>query len=173
MKAMELLNRTVRPTGVDMALEESNYDLNLAGVYEDSVTRQWAMQMCRRATRLAGEAHMRATWYEVSSLSDPATLLKAVRSALVADVIVVAVYAAEELPLDLYVWFEVWLPRRLPRVGALTALIGVAEPLDSRAVSTLQYLQAVARKAQLDFVPRKRKRPAASPLAAIEWSELR
>jgi hypothetical protein len=45
-------------------------------------------------------------------------------------------------------------------VGALAALIGVADPPDIRLARTVDYLQAVARKAQLDFIPQQRKRPA-------------
>jgi len=61
-------------------------------------------------------------------------------------VIVVSVYAADDLPLDLYVWFDLWLPRRPVHGGALTALVGVTEPLDSQSARTFEYLHAVARK---------------------------
>ena len=89
--------------------------------------------------------------------------MEAVRAAVVADVIVVSVHAAGDLPLGLYVWIDVWLPRRLSRAGALAALIGVAEPADPHSVRTHEYLQAVARKGQLDYIPQERKRPVASP----------
>jgi hypothetical protein len=164
MKALELLKRAVHS-------DESDGGLNLTGVYQDSVTRSWAMQMCRRATRLAGAAGAQNQWFDANALGHPGTFLTAVQAAMTADVIVVSVYAAEELPLDLYVWFEAWLPRRLPRVGALTALIGVEESMDSQTVRTLEYLQAVARKAKLDFVPRKRKRPGAFPTAALKATQ--
>ncbi|HTA29665.1 MAG TPA: hypothetical protein VK731_04240 [Candidatus Cybelea sp.] len=147
---------------------EADYALNIAGVYQDSVTREWGLQNCRRATQLAGEERVQNTWYDVHSLSDPGILLKAVRAALEADVIVVSLYAADELPLDLYVWVQVWLPRRFWRAGILTALIGVAESPDAQSDRTLQYLQAVASKAQLDFVTEKRKRPFATAAAATQ-----
>jgi hypothetical protein len=168
MRAVELLERKVASDGVAMAPVEAGYALNLAGVYQDCVTRDWAMQTYRRATRLAGKERVQDTWFDVNSLSDHGILLHAVRAALVADVIVVSVYAAEELPLDLYLWFEAWLPRRSSRVGALTALIGVAEPPDSRFARTLEYLQAVARKARLDFVPQARQRAVASPGSSMD-----
>ena len=79
--------------------------------------------------------------------------MDAVRAALVADLIVVLVHAADELPLGLYVWIDAWLPRRTSREGALTALIGADEPQDPQSSRTHEYLQAVARKAQLDFIP--------------------
>jgi hypothetical protein len=63
---------------------------------------------------------------------------------------------------------EAWLPRRLSRRGALAALVGVAEPLDSQSVRTLEYLQASVRKAQLDFIPLQRERPATSVVSSID-----
>jgi hypothetical protein len=65
----------------------------------------------------------------------------------------VSVYAADELPLDLYVWVQAWLPRRLSWAGVLAALIGVVEPPDAHFVRTREYLQAVASRARLDFSP--------------------
>ena len=109
--------------------------------------------MYRLAMQLAGEDLVRNTWYDVHSLSDLGILLAAVRAALVADVIVVSVYAADELPLDLHVWLDAWLPRRNAREGAFTALIGADNPQDSQSVRTHDYLHAVARKGRLDFIP--------------------
>ena len=161
MKAVDLLERPVLSDELAIAAAGSGFSLNVAGVYQNSVTRDWVMQTCRRATRLAGEESVQSAWYNASSLSDPGMFVDAVRAALVADVIMVSVYAADELPLNLYVWIDAWLPRRLSRVGALAALIGVADPLDSQSVRTLEYLQAVAGKGQLDFIPQESTRPAA------------
>ena len=168
MKTVDLLERPTKTFEVAMASDESEYSLNIAGIYQDNVTRDWAMQTCRQATQLAGEERIQNAWFDVNSLSDQGILLHAVRAALVADVIVVSVYAADELPFGLYVWFEAWLPRRRSPVGALAALIGVAEPPGSQFVRTLAYLQAVARKAHLDFVPQERKRPLACPASTVD-----
>ena len=165
MTMAQLLKRPTRSLEVAMASDELGYTLNVAGVYQDAVTRDWALQSYLRATRLAGEEGVQNTWYDLNSLRDPGILLDAVRAALVAVVIVVSVYAADELPIDRYAWGAAWMPRRLARAGALTALVGVAEPLDSQSVRTIEYLQAVARKAHLDFAPQERKRTVASPVA--------
>jgi hypothetical protein len=148
MKAMDLLSdeAAVAPT-------QSEYALNIVGVYQDPLTQSWGMPMCRLATQLVGEGHILSLWYDVHSLDDTGVLLEAVRATLTADVIVVSVHAADELPLGLYVWIDAWLPRRAAREGALTALIGADEPQDFRSIHTREYLQAVARKAQLDFIP--------------------
>jgi len=168
MKTVELLERPTQAFEVAIAPVESEYSLNIMGIYQDSVTRDWAVQSCSQATQLAGEKRVQNLWYNADSLRDTGILLEAVRAAVAADVIVISVYAADELPLDLCVWIEAWLPRRLSRVGALAALIGVADPLDSPSVRTLEYLQSVARKADLDFIPQERKRPVTSPVSAIK-----
>jgi hypothetical protein len=168
MKTVELLEHPTEAFEVAVAPDELEYTLNIAGIYQDSVTRDWAMQSCHRATQLAGGERVQNTWYNTNSLSDPGILLNAVRAAVAADVIVISVYAADELPLDLYVWIDAWLPRRLSRRGALAALVGVAQPLDSPSVRTLEYLQALARKAQLDFIPQQRERPAASVVSSMD-----
>lgn len=163
-RATEPLERPVSWDEGGIVQDESGCALKIAGVYQDSVTRDWATEMCRAGTPPGGEEYVQMIWHNVNSLSDPAILLEAVRAALVADVIVVSVYAADQLPLDLYVWIDVWLPRRLSRPGALAALIGVAESPDSQNVRTREYLQAVARRGQLDFIPQERER--AVPRAA-------
>jgi hypothetical protein len=173
MKAVEFLQRTILSDEVPIAPDESRFALNIAGVYQDVVTRDWAMHACRRATQLAGEEHVQNTWYNANSLRDPVVLLDAARTARVADVIVVSVYAANEMPRDVYVWVEAWLPYRLSRAGALAALIGVGESLDSQSVRTLEYLQSVARKAQLDFIPQERKRPVAARASSKKLIEER
>jgi hypothetical protein len=132
---------------------KSEYALNIVGVYQDPLSQSWGMPMCRLATQLAGEENVREIWYDVHSLGDDQVLMAAVRATLVADVIVVSVHAAEELPLGLYVWIDAWLPRRTSRAGALTALIGAEEPRDTQSFRTREYLRAVARKARLDFIP--------------------
>jgi hypothetical protein len=167
MKAVELLKRTVLTDEVSIASDESGHTLNIAGVYQDRVTQDWAMQTCHWATQMARAGRVHNSWFNVNSLGDSGIFVDAVCAALLADVIVVSVYAADELPLDLCAWFEAWLPRRAARVGALTALVGVAEPLDSQSARTFEYLQAVARKGQLDFIPQERKRPVASPAASV------
>jgi hypothetical protein len=171
MKPIELMQRTSLSGELASAPDES-CALNVAGVYQDSVTRLWTMQFCRRATRVAGEENVQCACYSTNSLGDTGILMDAASAAVVADVIVVSVYAADELPLELYTWVEAWLPRRLLRAGALAALIGVAEALESQFIRTITSLQAVARKARLDFIPQAHKRPAVSTASSINLRRL-
>jgi hypothetical protein len=144
--------------------DEPAYALRVTGAYQDSVTRDWAIQRCCLGTQQVGEEQVKTSLFSTQSLNDPGILLDAVHAAVAADVIVVSVYAADELPLEIYVWIDLWLPRRRWRAGALAALVGVAEPLDAPSVRTHEYLQAVARKGQLDFIPQESKRPVTYPV---------
>jgi hypothetical protein len=168
VKAVELGEQTVLSEGVDITPDESVYSLNIVGIYQDAVSRNWGRQVCQRATQLAGEERVQNMWYNANSLSDTGILLHAVHATLVADVIVVSIYAVDELPLALYVWFDAWRQHRLSRAGALVALVGVAESLDSQSVRTLKYLQTVARKAKLEFIPREFKRQDTSCVSFME-----
>lgn len=151
--------RTVLSDVVSFPPDEAAYALKIAGVYQDSITREWAHQMCHPVTQAIGDEWVRNTWYRVNDLGDTGVLLDAVQTALRADVIVVSVHAADELPVELCTWIDVWLPRRPPHMGALAALIGVTGQPGSQADHTQEYLQAVARRGQLDFVPHKRTLP--------------
>ena len=143
----------------------SGYEFKIAVVYQDTLAQDWAIQMCRPVRQKFGGENVQNTWHSVCSLSDPETLVEAAQAALAADVIVVAVHAADELPPELCAWIDVWLPRRLARVGALAALIGVAGEPAPGAIRTQEYLQAVARRGSLDFLPHERKLPAETGLA--------
>lgn len=150
------------------AFDESGYSLNIVGVYQDALTRDWALQACRLPVQLFGEEHVETAWYHLDVLDDSAILGEAISAALLADVIVVSVYAADELPLELYAWIDIWLPRRLSRPGALAALVGAAHPLDVQSVRTREYLHAVARRGRMDFIPQGRQRPVAPQVSAID-----
>jgi hypothetical protein len=144
------------------ASDGTGYEFKIAVVYQDTLAQSWAIQMCRPVRQKFGVENIQNTWHSVYSLSDPEVLLEAVNAALAADVIVIAVHAADEMPPELCAWIDVWLPRRLARVGALAALIGVPGEPAPEAIRTQEYLQAVARRGMLDFLPHERRLPAGS-----------
>jgi hypothetical protein len=141
--------------------QTSKHPWNITGVYQDSVTQEWALQFAGGAMRAAQRERVQNSWFHAQGLGDQSILLDAASAAAAADVIVVSVYAAHELPHPLRIWFQAWLSRRLPRAGALAALIGSEEALDAK-VHTLDYLQSVARMAHLDFIPREHRCSPAS-----------
>jgi hypothetical protein len=154
MARFGFLKPIARSEEVFHARDELGHPLKVAFTYQDAVTRQWGLEMYRQVAQLFGADHIHDTWWNSTSLlSDPKLLQDAVLAATLADVMVVAVHAAEELPLDLYVWIDAWLPRRLQRRGVFLALIGARDQLDTGLCHALDYLQAVARKGNLDYVP--------------------
>ena len=138
-------------------------------VYQDLTTREWATEMWDRVAELVGKESINAASWKISDLARPGILAEAVESAARADVVVAAVSAAEELPGDLYVWFDIWLPRRTRSTGALVALIGLPEATSHQAAHAQEYFQAVARKGGLDFFPQKRLLPVLTPALFPRW----
>jgi hypothetical protein len=160
MARFEILTPSARSDKAPHVLDEVGHPLKVALSYQDAITRQWALEMYRQVSQLVGADHIHDTWWNTTSLlSDPQLLQDAVVAATLADVIVVSVHAAEELPLDLYVWIDAWLPRRPQRRGALLALIGARDQVDTGSSHALDYLQAVARKGNFDYVPQHRTLP--------------
>ena len=162
MEHSNILERIAPSDGVPIASAEGEHVLNVTMVYQDRTAREWATEMWGRVTQLVGKENISAASWSISDLARPGILVEAVRSAVRADVIVVAVSDAKELPPDLCAWIDVWLPRRVRGTGALVALIGLPEEPDHQAFSTQDYLRAVADNGGLDFFPQERVQPVAS-----------
>ena len=156
MKHSNILER-IAPSGeAPIALAKDEPALNVTMVCEDLLTREWAAEMWDRVTQIAGKENISVTSWRISDLALPEILADAVLSAARADVIVIAVSAAEKLPIDLCVWIAAWVPRRARRAGAVVALMGLPqEPDDPQAFRARDFLQMVALKGGLDFFPRE------------------
>ena len=127
-------------------------------------------------TRLAGKDAVHCHQWEISRLNDFCVLKDAILMTMVADVILVSIYDAEELPKDFRVWMDAWLARRYLPAGALIALISVPGELSVQTKLARDYLRAVARKGRLDFLLRERRLPVTSRgyffmEKATEWND--
>jgi hypothetical protein len=142
---------------------ESETALNVTVVYEDPLTRYWVDELWGRVGRLIGGGEVRRKAWRIGDLVQQAVFGDAARAAAKADVLVIAVRDTKEVPLILYVWIDAWLPRRAGLPGALVALIGVPAQPDAQGGCTLRLLEAVARKAGLDYLPRECKLPDPLP----------
>ena len=161
MQRNSIINPSAPPVEAAMASSEPEPALSVATVYQDPLTRHWATELWERVGQLiSGEGVSHQTW-KISALADPRVFTDSVRAAAAADVLVVSVRDTGELPVHLYVWIDAWMPRRAGRTGALVALIGVLPQPNAQAGGAHGYLEAVARKAGLDFLPRERKLPEA------------
>ena len=178
MEQTNILERTAPLDVVDFAPSETDpgYALNVAMVYQDALTRKWATEVCDQVTRLAGKNAVHCSQWEISRLNDLCVLKDAILMTMVADVILVSIYDAEELPKDFRVWMDAWLARRYQPAGALIALISVPGELSVQTKLARDYLRAVARKGRLDFLLRERRLPVTSRgyffmEKATEWND--
>jgi hypothetical protein len=162
MEQNNILERTDPSDELEFAPPETEYALNVVLVYQDAPTRKWATQVCDQVSSLAGKDAVRCTCWEIGRLSDPEGLKDAVLTTMQADVILISIYDAKELPVDLCVWIDAWLPRRSLPTGALIALISVPGETAAQLEHARGYLRAVALKGRLDFLLRERKLPEAS-----------
>jgi hypothetical protein len=148
--------------------EPEDYAVNLTVVYHDTRTRAWAREVYDRVTNVTGKEWVRATWWRISDLAEPGVLAGAVSVAMRAEVIVVAIDAADGLPFPFHVWVDTWLPHRKQAAGCLFALIGTSEQATGAPGRVREYLREVARMGGFEFLLEERRlpaQPAASPRA--------
>jgi hypothetical protein len=162
MEHSNILERIAPAGQAPFARTENEPALNVTMVYEDPESLEWTTEMWDRVTQMAGKENISVTSWYVGDLAQPEILTEAVLSATRADVIVIAIPAAEKLPIDLCVWIAAWVPRRARRAGALVALIGAPRESDPQAFSTRDFLWMVALKGGLDFFPQERVLPEAA-----------
>jgi hypothetical protein len=133
--------------------------LDLTLIYEDAASRQWAMQECDREANLLKRECLFSNSWRLTDLAQPEAFQDAVLAAIWSDVIIVSVCANGSEPIDLYVWVDAWLPRRCRRPGALMALIRADEPSGLFSSHLRQYLRAVARRGELEYLVQERTQP--------------
>jgi hypothetical protein len=139
----------------------SESGLAVTVIYQDAVTRQWALEVWERVAGLVGAAALHVCWWKLEDLSQSAVLAEAVSTALRADVLMVAIRASEGFPLPFYVWVNSWLPHRPASKAALVALISFPDSPSLALDRGREYLRAVARQGRLDFVLEERRLPDA------------
>jgi len=144
----------------DIVHAETEQALNVVVVYQDPLTRFWAADLWDRVGQLIESADISRKFWKLSDLASAAAFADAVEAAAVADVLVISIRDGGGLPLLLHDWIDAWMPRRGGRAGALVALIGIPARPDSHSGRTQEHLQAIARQAGLDFLPRERRLPA-------------
>ncbi len=137
--------------------------LKVVVVYQDSLTRAWALDLWDRVnSALKNESVFLQSW-RMADLTHARVLPEAIAAAATADILLVSVRAAAELPPALSVWVEGWIPRRGQLAGTLVALLGTSDEPPVEPPPVEHYLQAVAQRAKLDFMPRQRVLPAGVP----------
>ncbi len=156
---MDSLEPIVRSLAAHREPEKSSIPLHLAAVYEDPLTRDWAMQACHCAARLVPKVAVHTTWWKIRFLEEPRIFETAVQAAARADVVCVSFQAADMAPPELSRWLDAWMKKRSANEAALVALVGATQQARPRLASTMEYLRAVAERVRLAFLPQEMKVP--------------
>jgi hypothetical protein len=165
--ASELEEVTEMPPGEP---NEPQHALRVAIVYQDVLTREWATELWDRVEQLTDRRKIQCKSWNISELAHDGEFPLAVNAAAEADVLVISVRDTGELPLFLHVWIDAWIPRRRGREGALVAILGVPAQPDAQCGYTRDYLEAVAHRVGLDYLPRERTLPNVARTAAVAVS---
>jgi hypothetical protein len=159
MQQSFLKGRNDRASGAAISSPTAGYALNVAIVYQDAPTRQWAGQLRAPMAGVVGQDAIRCTEWKISDLVEPRVYWEGVAALAHADVIVVSLHPADRLPATFYLWVNLWLQERSMRPGVLVALIVRPEESNSGAIETRRYLSAVASQGHLEFLIRECNRP--------------
>ena len=131
-------------------------------LYEDNCSRDAAISLCNSLEQIFhSELDFEITWCRFKYFNDPAVASEAADLAARADVVLVSVPCAEDLPLEVKAWFERWLRRRETSEGALV-LLQSSEQAPALAISQSSYLYLLAQRANLEFISLSNASPSGS-----------
>jgi hypothetical protein len=122
-------------------------------LYDDTVTRQRAMEVCDLlARRFWSEVELKFHWWRTDFLEDPGMAATAADNSCNADFVVVCVVPDGDLPPVVTRWFEAWTPRREGREGALIDLITASGTSGLAAHRKKLFLREAAHRAGMDYL---------------------
>lgn len=131
---------------------EPKYPFDLVLAYEDVATRNAAMQLHRQLARqLQTDFDLQAAWWKLAHLAGPDLREQATDDVTQADMVILSVHAAPDLPELAASWIEEWAVRPDHHKCALVALLLDAENRQDETRPLLARLRQVARQARMDF----------------------
>ena len=168
------ISQDLRPKALELPASEQDtptacgYSLKIAAIHDDCLPWQWTTEVYLRPLPLVGPDCVQIARWTVEALKQLGDRLNATEAAIKADILILTISAARELPLNLHWWIDSWLPYRPQRPGLLMAILGVP-PQPSRLPARIrEYLHDVARLGHLDFLPHERTLPLGYPDIAAE-----
>jgi hypothetical protein len=141
----------------------SAYRLKIAMVYQDEATWEWADQAVGRVARLVGRSCVQSAWWDMDQLSEPSVEFDAVQAAALADMLIVSIHAADQVPAAFHGWIVKGLARRCHREGILVALLATPGHPSASAARLRCQLEALACSSNLDFLPCEQNLRADAP----------
>jgi len=125
--------------------------------YEGVPSRDCAIQLCDRVFHnFCGEVDFQADWWGFKYLGTQELGEQAAREAADSDLLIVSAEGRGDFALDMKYWFERWLWKLAKREPREAALVSLVLPLASAAEhggAKEHYLRALARRANLDYLP--------------------
>ncbi len=129
-------------------------------ICEDFAAGKRAIETCDFLIAQLGDAvDCRSSAWKFDLLQNAKLKEIAAADAIEADVIVIAAREANGLPDAVRSWFEMWVPQRASRAGALVALLDGRGGYGDGASPAYTCLKEVAARAGMDFLPREARFP--------------
>jgi len=151
--APSVMNSLLTKSKVNASPEEGEVFSALIA-YEDSTTRNRAMQICDRLVqKFWKDVEFDFSWWRFDFLGDTGIVKAAGNAAARSELILISAHAGRELPAPVQGWIETWLPRREPGKGVLVAMIGTGEDRLKGLTPIHVYLREAAQRANLDYLP--------------------
>jgi len=131
---------------------EPKFPFDIVITYEDKATCARAFAVCDHLIQeLQNDHDIQQSWWRFHYLHDPQLLESAIDVALSADMIVMSLNNAKELPWLARRWVEGWLDQKDGHHQALVALVDNAPSSRRADCPILRYLNSVAHIAGMDF----------------------
>ena len=149
----------------EIQLRETRAKVSIVVAYEDTATRDRAIGVCDGIfAQLGTETDCEISWWRFSYLRDPELATQAAAAAAQASMILFSTHAGNGLPTHVRDWIELWVTRKATQPSALAALIGMVGDAQQGLTPIHYYLQTVASRARMDFMPH-----AAIPLSVAQY----
>ena len=132
--------------------------LSVVAAYEDASTDSRVNEFCRLLARQFGpKCQVSKQMWLLNELRSPQLRAIAAGDAAGADLVIVAVHHAEDLPGEVRDWVELWVGRKKKRPSALVALFDQAYRGDSSRMRV--YLADAAKRGHLEFLQQSDEAP--------------
>ena len=138
----------------ETVLPETKAKVSGVVAYEDTATRDRAISVRDGMfAQLGPETDCEISWWRFSYLRDPILAAQAAAAAAQAGLILFSTHAGAGLPPHVRDWIELWVPRKSTQPSVLAALIGMLGDAHQGLTPIHYYLQSVANRARMDFMP--------------------
>ena len=147
------INRTLfLMTGEKTELRPGKAASPVLVLFATDTSRGHAVGFCDElVTRFWADHGFDITWYSFSDLMNSAANETAARKALEAEMIIFAIDADDQFPIETKSWIESWIGRRHDREGALVGLLDCGKP-GSPTTEKHVYLRNAAHRAGMDYL---------------------